>query len=87
VSAELAGAGLEDFAEDAAFAYARKFRLVCEDGTIVCSKCGTREALLPSLACGGCLGAYYASKHITLPHCLNRKQNEEDKVRARVGKR
>lgn len=59
---------------------ARKHNLVCDDGTIVCWDCREREALMPSLHCGGCLGAAYARKGIVDPQCLNRVQTDADKA-------
>jgi len=78
-----AGDGLAEMIETAAFCYARRERLVCEDGTIVCRACRDREALLPSLHCGGCLGGHYAAKRITSPSTPNRAQTAADKSRAK----
>jgi hypothetical protein len=66
---------LDGVIETAALAYARKWRLVADDGAVWCAtdRC-ERLALLPSLHCGSCLGAHYARKHITSPWCLNRRQ-------------
>lgn len=65
--------------ENAAVMIARRHNLIAEDGTIMCWSCGAREALIPSLHCGGCLGAYYGKHHITLPACLNRAQTAADR--------
>ena len=59
---------------------AHKHNLVCDDGSIICWECGAREALMPSLHCGGCLGAVYGRKGIVDPQCLNRAQTEHDKA-------
>lgn len=66
---------LDTIIEEAALAYAAKWRLVADDGTIWCAtdRC-ERLALLPSLHCGSCLGAHYARHHITMPQCINRAQ-------------
>lgn len=65
--------------DELALSLARKHKLADGAGLIWCWSCGAREALIPSLHCGGCLGAYYGKHHITLPHCLNRAQTAADR--------
>lgn len=69
--------------EATAFGMARRHNLVAEDGTVVCWECKTREALIPSLHCGGCLGAHYIAHHIVLPFCMNRAQTDADRAAMR----
>jgi hypothetical protein len=68
-------AAMVDIIELAALAYAEKWRLIDDQGRVWCAtdRC-ERLALLPSLHCGGCLGAHYARHHITSPMTVNRRQ-------------
>jgi len=72
---------LDAIIEEAAIAYAHKWRLVADDGTIWCAtdRC-ERIALLPSLHCGSCLGAAYSRMHIVNPQCINREQSPAKEV-------
>jgi hypothetical protein len=72
---------LEAMIANAAIAYAHKWRLVDDKANIWCAtdRC-ERLALLPSLHCGGCLGAHYARHHITTPHCINHAQPQAKEV-------
>jgi len=60
---------------EVAMGLARKDNLICENGQIVCRECRDRLALMPSLHCGGCLGAAYSRMHIVNPQCVNVGQN------------
>lgn len=72
---------LDAIIDEAAVAYAHKWRLVDDKGQIWCAtdRCD-RLALLPSLHCGSCLGAHYARHHITQPWCVNRAQPQAKEV-------
>jgi hypothetical protein len=72
---ELAGASIEAAVEETARAYAKRWNLIGTDGQIWCAACVERHALIPSLHCGVCLGAFYARNHITAPSCLNHSQD------------
>lgn len=71
---------LNSIIEEAALAYAHKWRLVADDGVIWCATDNCQHhALLPSLHCGSCLGAHYARFHITQPYCINREQQPTER--------
>jgi hypothetical protein len=66
---------LDAMIEQAALAYAEKWRLVDDQGRVWCATDNCQSlALIPSLHCAQCLGAHYARNHITQPYCLNREQ-------------
>ena len=52
------GHGLVEAMTDVAKQLARKHGLVRSDGVIVCWRCETRPALMPSLHCAQCLQAH-----------------------------
>ncbi len=58
---------------------ARRHKLADDDGVIWCFHCGTREALLPSLACPPCLAEAWRRRGIVSPWCMNRAQTDEDR--------
>lgn len=66
--------------EATAFSLAKRWCKVEPDGTLLCCRCDTLPALIPSLHCGKCLGAHYIKHHIVLPHCMNRAQTDEDRA-------
>jgi len=71
---EQAGASIEAVLDTAAWAYAKRWNLIGQDGLLWCAACVEAHALLPSLHCGPCLGAAYARLGIVQPACLNREQ-------------
>lgn len=81
-----AGEAAAEALERIARALARKNKLVCDDGTIVCWECGQREALLPQLHCGVCLDIAKRRLGHYDSAVINRAQTDEDRAAMLAGK-
>lgn len=67
---------LDAMIEQAALAYAEKWRLVDDQGRVWCATDNCQSlALIPSLHCAQCLGAAWRRLGIVEPRCANREQS------------
>jgi hypothetical protein len=66
---------LDAIIEEAAIAYAEKWRLIDDQGRVWCATDNCQSlALIPSLLCPSCLASAWQRLNITQPRCQNREQ-------------